>query len=294
MIDIFRPDLLSGKVAFITGGGSGINQRIAERFALAGAAIAIMGRGKDKAQAAAALIRDAGGRAIGLAGDVRDHGQVAEALYAANLQFGAIDIVVAGAAGNFVAHAKDMSAKGFKAVVDIDLLGTFNTAHAAYGYLARRAGMLLAISAVQATLPTATQSHVCAAKAGVDMLIKTLAIEWGDAGIRCVGIAPGAVGDTEGMRRLAPDGQSSWERIIKSLPSRRAASKDEIATLALFLASEGGRYINGAVIPIDGGQSAAGSWAFGTMLSDSLDNAAADAPHQAGRAHYSTKRGRIA
>lgn len=278
MIDIFLPGLLSGKVAFITGGGSGINQRIAERFALAGAAIAIMGRDKNRAEAAAGLIRDAGGRAIGLAGDVRDHDQVSGALYAANLAFGAIDIVVAGAAGNFVAHAKDMSAKGFRTVIDIDLLGTFNAAHAAYEFLARRGGMVLAISAVQATLPTATQSHVCAAKAGVDMLIKTLAIEWAEAGIRCVGIAPGPVGDTEGMRRLAPDGQSSWDRIIGCLPSRRAASRDEIAALALFLASEGGRYVNGAVIPIDGGQTAVGSHPFGAMLSDSLKNAAQDRP----------------
>jgi NAD(P)-dependent dehydrogenase (short-subunit alcohol dehydrogenase family) len=270
MIDIFQPELLSGKVAFITGGGSGINQRIAERYAQAGAAIAIMGRDRNKAEAAAALIREAGGNAIGLAGDVRDHDRVSAALYEANMEYGGIDIVVAGAAGNFVAHAKSMSANGFKTVIDIDLLGTFNTAHAAYEYLVKRGGMVLAISAVQSTLPTSTQSHVCAAKAGVDMLIRTLAIEWGEVGIRCVGIAPGPVGDTEGMKRLAPDGQSSWDRILGHIPSRRAASRDEIASLAMFLASEGGQYINGTVIPIDGGQTAVGSYEFGSMLDDSL------------------------
>lgn len=270
MIDIFQPNLLSGKVAFITGGGSGINQRIAERYAQAGAAIAIMGRNKTKAEAAAALIREAGGSAIGLSGDVRDHDLVSAALYAANREFGAIDIVVAGAAGNFVAHAKDMSANGFQTVVQIDLLGTFNTAHAAYEYLSKRGGMVLAISAVQATLPTATQAHVCAAKAGVDMLIKTLAIEWGEVGIRCVGIAPGPVADTEGMKRLAPDGQASWDRILGHIPSRRAATRDEIASLAMFLASKGGQYINGSIIPIDGGQTAVGSYEFGAMLDESL------------------------
>lgn len=270
MIDIFKPELLSRKVAFITGGGSGINQRIADRYAQAGAAIAIMGRDKGKAEAAATLIREAGGRAIGLAGDVRDHDQVSAALYATHKEFGAIDIVVAGAAGNFVAHASNMSANGFKTVIDIDLLGTFNTAHAAYEYLAKNGGMVLAISAVQATLPTATQAHVCAAKAGVDMLIKTLAIEWGGVGIRCVGIAPGPVADTEGMKRLAPDGQASWDRILGHIPSRRAASRDEIASLAIFLASAAGQYINGAVIPIDGGQTAVGSYEFGAMLDDSL------------------------
>lgn len=270
MIDIFQPHLLSGKVAFITGGGSGINQRIAERFALAGAAIAILGRDGDKADAAAALIRNAGGRAIGLAGDVRDHDQISGAMYQANREFGRIDVVVAGAAGNFVARARDMSSNGFKTVVDIDLLGTFNTAHAAYDYLARQGGMVLALSAVQSTMPTSTQAHVCAAKAGVDMLIRTLAIEWGAAGIRCVGIAPGPVGDTEGMKRLAPEGQDSWDKILGHIPSRRAASRDEIAALALYLASPAGQYINGTVIPIDGGQTAVGSYAFGSMLEDSL------------------------
>lgn len=270
MIDIFKPELLSGKVAFITGGGSGINLCIAQRYAQAGAAIAIMGRDKSKAESAAALIREAGGCALGFAGDVRNHDQVSAALCAADKEYGGIDIVVAGAAGNFVAHAKGMSANAFKSVIDIDLLGTFNTAHAAYEYLVKSRGMLLAISAVQSTLPTATQSHVCAAKAGVDMLIKTLAIEWGAVGIRCVGIAPGPVGDTEGMKRLAPDGQASWDRILGHIPSRRAASRDEIATLAMFLASEGGQYINGTVISIDGGQTAVGSHEFGSMLEDSL------------------------
>ncbi|HYD61660.1 MAG TPA: SDR family oxidoreductase [Noviherbaspirillum sp.] len=270
MIEIFQPRLLSGKVAFVTGGGSGINQRIAERFAQSGAAIAIMGRDRNKADAAASLIRDAGGNAIGLSGDVRNHDQVSAALYETNKVFGGLDIVVAGAAGNFVARATGMSPNGFKTVIDIDLLGTFNTAHAAYEYLAKPGGLVLAISAVQATLPTLTQSHVCAAKAGVDMLIKTLAIEWGEVGVRCVGIAPGPVGDTEGMKRLAPDGKASWDRILGHIPSRRAASRDEIASLALFLASEGGQYINGTVIPIDGGQTAVGSYEFGSMLDDSL------------------------
>jgi len=270
MIEIFQPRLLAGKVAFVTGGGSGINQRIAEQFAQAGAAIAIMGRDRNKAEAAASFIREAGGNAIGLSGDVRSHDQVAAAMYQANKEFGGLDIVVAGAAGNFVARAMGMSANGFKTVIDIDLLGTFNTAHAAYEYLAKPGGMVMAISAVQATMPTLTQSHVCAAKAGVDMLIKTLAIEWGEVGIRCVGIAPGPVGDTEGMKRLAPEGKASWDRIIGHIPSRRAAARDEIASLALYLASPGGQYINGTVIPIDGGQTTVGSYEFGSMLDDSL------------------------
>jgi NAD(P)-dependent dehydrogenase (short-subunit alcohol dehydrogenase family) len=119
-------------------------------------------------------------------------------------------------------------------------------------------------------MPTYAQAHVCAAKAGIDMLIRTLAVEWADEGVRCVGIAPGPVADTEGMARLAPQGQRSWDRLLQSIPSARAASRQEIADLALYLASDSGRYINGVVIPIDGGFSTVGSLEFGRMLKESV------------------------
>ncbi|NRR33560.1 SDR family oxidoreductase [Oxalobacteraceae bacterium] len=272
MKDIFQANLLAGKAAFITGGGSGINQCIAERYAAAGAAVAIVGRDLAKAERAAAHIVALGGQAIGLSADVRDYDQVRAAMAQTHKRFGRLDIVVAGAAGNFVANAKDMSAKGFRTVVDIDLVGSFNTAHAAYDYLSKPGGLVVAISAVQGSMPMRTQSHVCAAKAGVDMLMRSLAIEWGSVGIRCVGIAPGPVGDTEGMRRLAPDGERSWERLLRHIPAGRAGQREEIAALALFLASGAADYINGVVLPIDGGQTAVGSYEFGAMLQDSLQS----------------------
>jgi len=195
---------------------------------------------------------------------------VRTAVEQAHAAFGAIDIVVAGAAGNFVAPATAMSANGFRAVIDTDLVGTFNTLRAAHEFLRKRSALVLAISAVQSSMPTYAQAHVCAAKAGIDMLIRTLAVEWADDGIRCVGIAPGPVADTEGMARLAPQGQQSWDRLLRAIPSGRGASKQEIADLALYLASDSGRYINGVVIPIDGGFSAVGSLEFGRMLKDSV------------------------
>jgi NAD(P)-dependent dehydrogenase (short-subunit alcohol dehydrogenase family) len=266
----FLPGLLRGQSVFITGGGSGINRQIALTYAHAGAAVAIVGRSADKARNAAAEIEASGGRAMGMSADVRNYEALRVAVEHAHAAFGPIDIVVAGAAGTFVAPATGMSSNGFRAVIDTDLVGTFNTLRAAHDFLRTPSALVLAISAVQSSMPTYAQAHVCAAKAGIDMLIRSLAVEWADEGIRCVGIAPGPVADTEGMVRLAPQGQESWDRLLKSIPSGRAASRQEIADLALYLASESGRYINGVVIPVDGGFSAVGSLEFGRMLKDSI------------------------
>ena len=270
MTDIFRPDLLQGRHAVISGGSSGINQRIAERFARQGAAISIIGRNGDKAAAAADRIVEAGGQARGHAADVRNMDPLQAAVDQAAAHFGPVDICIAGAAGNFVAQATGMSSNGFRTVVEIDLIGTYQLFRAAYPHLRKPGASLLAISAVQSVMPTAAQSHVCAAKAGIDMLVRTLSIEWGPEGIRCNAIAPGPVAGTEGMNRLAPDGESSWSRLLSGIPMGRAAEKDEVADLALFLVSGAAAYINGTVIAIDGGQSNLGSLPFGSMLLDSL------------------------
>jgi NAD(P)-dependent dehydrogenase (short-subunit alcohol dehydrogenase family) len=258
MAGIFRDHLFEGKIAFITGGGSGINLRIAERLAAQGAKLGLMGRKQDKLDRAADGIRAAGGAALGIAGDVRDYEQCENALRKTREEFGAIDILVCGAAGNFPAPVLGMSANGFKAVIDIDLLGTFNTCRAAYEHLRKPGASVIAISATHAFVPVAYQAHVCAAKAGIDILCKTLAIEWAAAGVRVNAIAPGPVDDTEGMRRLAPNAEAR-EKSMASVPLGRFASKDDIADLAIFLCSDGAQYITGAVCVCDGGQSLLGS-----------------------------------
>jgi len=154
-----------------------------------------------------------------------------------------------------------MSANGFKAVIDIDLLGTFNACRAAFEHLRTPGASVISISATHAFVPIAFQSHVCAAKAGIDIFSKTLAIEWGAAGVRVNVIAPGPVDDTEGMRRLAPT-EEARRRAIQSVPLGRFASKDEIADLALFLCSDAAAYITGAICVCDGGQSLLGSRNF--------------------------------
>ena len=257
MSDIFKSQLLADKNAIITGGGSGINFAIAKRFAEHGANVALIGRTKEKLESAAAEIRKADVKASGHPADVREYDALAAALKAARDEHGPIDLVVCGAAGNFPAPVLGMSANGFKSVIDIDLLGTFNTCRAVFEHLRRPGASIINISAMQAFTPMPLQAHVCAAKAGVDMLTKCLAIEWGGQGVRVNSIAPGAVDDTEGMRRLAPTPEIR-EQFTRGVPLRRFATKDEIADLALFLSSDGARFITGTVMVCDGGQSLSG------------------------------------
>jgi NAD(P)-dependent dehydrogenase (short-subunit alcohol dehydrogenase family) len=261
---VFRDNLLRGKAAFVTGGSSGIGLRIAERFAQQGAKVALVGRSQEKLDSATDGIRAAGGDALGFAADVRDYAALSAALQKTREQFGEIDILLCGAAGNFPAPALGMSANGFKAVIDIDLLGTFNTCRAAYDHLRKPGASVLAISASHAFRPIPFQSHVCAGKAGVDILMKTLAVEWGGAGVRVNVVTPGPVADTEGMRRLTPT-EEIRARLAETIPLRRFAAKDEIADLALFLCSDAAAYITGAVMVCDGGQSLTGS-SFATAL----------------------------
>ena len=257
MTQTFRDGLLKGKHAVITGGGSGINLRIAERLAGQGASVSLIGRTAEKLDTAANQIEKAGGKAAGFPADVREYDVLAKATASAVEKFGKIDIVVCGAAGNFPAPATGMSANGFKAVIDIDLLGTFNTVRAAFEHLQRPGASVINISATQAFTPMPMQAHVCAAKAGVDMLTRTLAIEWGPQGVRVNSIAPGAVDETEGMNRLAPTPEIR-KMVTGAIPLRRFATKDEIADLAIFLCSDAAQYITGTVMVCDGGQSLGG------------------------------------
>jgi NAD(P)-dependent dehydrogenase (short-subunit alcohol dehydrogenase family) len=259
VISPFRDDLLAGKNAFITGGTSGINLAIAQRLAKAGASVAVLGRKADKAEAAAKTL---GPKAKWFSADVRDYEQLDKALREVAAAWGPIDILVNGAAGNFPAPAVGMSANGFKAVIDIDVLGTFNACRAAYEHLRKPGASVISISATQAFIPAPMQAHVCAAKAGVDMLTRVLAMEWGPSGVRVNSIAPGPVDGTEGMSRLAPDAEMR-KRVEGMVPLGRFASKEEIAEVALFLCSPAAAYVTGSVLVADGGQSLNG---YGSMF----------------------------
>jgi NAD(P)-dependent dehydrogenase (short-subunit alcohol dehydrogenase family) len=188
---------------------------------------------------------------------VRDYDAIEAALAAAREAFGPIDVLVSGAAGNFVAPALGMSSKGFRTVVDIDLVGSFNVLRAGHAHLRRPGASVLNISAPQAYNPTAYQAHVCAAKAGVDMLTRVLAMEWGPDGVRVNSIVPGPIGDTEGVRRLAPNDEAR-AKMLASIPLGRFGATAEVADMALVLSSPLAAFVTGAVIPVDGGSSLPG------------------------------------
>ena len=251
---VFAADLLDGKTAFVAGGSSGINLGIATGLAEAGARIALMSRKPDKVEAAVATLQDAGHAAFGTAGDVREYAAVEAALGAAHEKWGEIDILISGAAGNFLAPAIGMSANAFRTVVDIDLIGTFHVLRAGYQFLRKPGASVISISAGQAVNPTMFQSHVCAAKAGINMLTRCLALEWGGAGVRVNAISPGPIRDTEGMARLTPTPES--EAALKRLiPLGDYGEKRDIANLAIFLSSDAAKYITGAILDCDGGSS---------------------------------------
>jgi NAD(P)-dependent dehydrogenase (short-subunit alcohol dehydrogenase family) len=257
-----NPFDFSNKTVFVAGGSSGINLAIADAFAMRGATVASASRSSERVEAAAAQLQTHGGRVEGLVADVRDPEAVLAALSAAHARLGAIDVLVSGAAGNFVAPALNMSSNGFKTVVDIDLNGSFNVLRHGYQFLRRPGASVISISAPQAFNPTMFQAHVCAAKAGIDMLTRVLAMEWGGAGVRVNSIVPGPIGDTEGVERLAPT-EEARRRMLASIPLERFGARSDVADMALFLSSSMAGFVTGAVIPVDGGSSLHGGRQLG-------------------------------
>jgi peroxisomal 2,4-dienoyl-CoA reductase len=253
-LDVFRDGLLAGHVALITGGGTGICRGIAHAFARLGADVCIVGRRADVlATTASELSAATGRRVLAHAADVRDATAVADSIRHTIEEFGKLDTLVNGAAGNFLAPAAALSPNGFRAVVDIDLVGTFHASRAAFEALsASKHGLVLNITATLHYHGTPLQLHASAAKAGVDAITRNLAVEWGRFGIRACGIAPGPIAETEGMRRLAPAGELA-DRARAAIPAGRFGAIGEIAAAAVFLRSPAAAYITGHVLVVDGG-----------------------------------------
>lgn len=255
---IFRDDILAGKTALITGGGTGICRGIAKRFAGHGANIAIMSRKQQNLDEAAEEIGSAtGADVLAAAADVRKPEEVEAVVAQTADKFGGIDILINGAAGNFPIPAASLTYNGFRTVVDIDLQGSFNVSKACFEHLSAAGekhgnANIICISATLQYTGVPFQAHVCAAKAGVDAMMRTLANEWGPIGIRVNCVSPGPIAETEGMRRLAPTPEAE-ARAHSRVPLGRFGEIDEIADACIFLVSDASKFTTGAILVVDGG-----------------------------------------
>lgn len=259
----WKKDLFKGKVVFVTGGAGTICRVQTEALILLGADAAIIGRNEAKTIKAAtemAQLRE-GAKVIGIGNvDVRDVNSLVKAVDQTVEKLGKIDFLIAGAAGNFLSDFNHLSANAFKSVVSIDLLGSYNTVKACFEQLRKNKGSILFVSATLHYYGVPFQSHVGAAKAGIDALSNALAVELGPIGIRSNCIAPGAIDGTEGMSRLTPPNAKPFD---KRTPLQRFGTTKDIADATVYLFSPAASFVTGTIQVVDGGL-----WHIGGMMGD--------------------------
>lgn len=252
---MFATKTLSGRAALITGGGTGIGFEIASTFARLGACVMLAARNYERVEAAARLIKEAGGKAAAIKADVRIYEEVDAAVQSTVDWFGSLDVLINNAAGNFVCPTAEMSPNGWKAVIDIDLNGTFYGCRAAYPHLkaSRHGGSIISIITMLGVTGWPGAAHAGAAKAGVLSLSRALAVEWGPDNIRVNTISPGPIDNTEGVRRLYIE-TGGADMAKKRTALGRLGRKSDIANAAVYLASDLSSFVTGDNLVVDGGR----------------------------------------
>ncbi len=256
----FRADLLAGRIALVTGGGSGLGRAIALEYAAHGADVAVLGRTRERLEDTAHAVTQSGRRAHVCVADVRDAAAVDATVAEASAALGGIDVLVNNAAGNFLCPSEDLSANAFAAVTGIVLHGTFHCTRAVGRGLLDRGtpGAILNIVTTYAESGTAFAMPSAAAKAGVLVMTRSLAVEWAKHAIRVNAIAPGPFPTSGAWERLVltPD----MERAARAhVPLGRFGEPHELARLATYMVSGAASYMTGACVALDGGEQWAGS-----------------------------------
>lgn len=267
LTSVFRSGLLDGQVAVVTGGGTGIGLGISTLLSALGAHVVIASRKPEHLETARAAIAENGGKVSTVALDVREPERVKTVMDAIAEEYGRIDVLVNNAAGNFYAPSATLSPNAFRTVMEIDLYGTFYCSQAVYPVMARQGGgRIISTSMTLHYRGWPMMAHATAAKAGVDALTKTLAMEWAPQRIRVNAIAPGPI-PTEGVRKAftppaashVPDVFAATnERMAayatKAIPLGRWGTPEDIANMVAYLASPAGDWITGSIIVVDGGE----------------------------------------
>lgn len=263
---MFQQDLLHHKRILITGGGTGLGKATARRFLELGAEVYICGRRQDVIAATEQELRErTGGKIHSHPCDVRDPVAV-EAMIGTIWTEAPLDILMNNAAGNFLARTEELSLGAFQSVIGIVLMGTLHTTMSCgrRWLAAKRGGVVLNITTTYTTTGSAYVVPSAVAKAGVQALTRSLAVEWGDRGIRMNAIAPGPIPTEGAFSRLLPRPELA-ETAKKRNPLGRFGTTEEFANLAAFLVSDGSGYINGEVIRMDGGEFLQGAGEFSNL-----------------------------
>ncbi len=252
---IFKNNLFANKVALITGGGTGIGLRTARELASLGATVILASRKADNLIKAANLIKSEGGRAIPIECNIREEESIQKCVEQTINEAGTIDFLVNNGGGQFPAPAELITHKGWNAVIETNLTGTFFMSQEVFNKVFKDKGgaIVSVIANIRNGFPML--SHTGAARAGVENLTKSLANEWGKYGVRINAIAPGTI-NSSGLDNYAPEfRQHLFNNIIKNNQTYRLGTEEEIAASILFLLSPAASYITGVTLAVDGGES---------------------------------------
>ena len=247
----FAPDLLKGQVALVTGGGTGMGRATAIEMARSGARVAVLGRRIDPIESTAKVIRDAGGEAFAVSADIREPDLIERAMQKIKAEFGGLNILVNNAGGQFVTPARELSNKGFETVIRNNLIGSWQVTKAAADHfmLANGGSIVFVTACIRSGLGGFV--HTAAARGGVTAMMRTLAYEWAEFGIRLNCVAPGTI-KTEALGRypIPPD---DWVRLNRNVLGRMGSVED-ISAAIIFLSSPLGQFVTGEDWYIDGGE----------------------------------------